>query len=355
MGKFRGSREAFGKPGIDPRWSHGNKEGAGTAYSADSPVWFTLWNGVVTEIYYPTIDRPQIRDLQYLVSDGKTFMHEEKRDLVSKTEIFSEHAPGYRIVNTDRDHGFRIVKEVIVAPHLACLVQHTRLEEDGDLPADLRLYVLCAPHLEGGGWGNNAYVVEMVGREILVAEKGGIWLALAATLPFNRLSCGYVGESDGWTDLHENYQMDWEFDRAPTAMSRSPGSSTDRVGASSRSGWRLEMVCNAPSPRFFSRWVSRSTITRPDTIEQWGGHAGNLAVGKGSPGRRQAIPRQLQPASGARGQDYPGAFIASLSIPWGEAKGDEDTGGYHLVWTRDMVNSATGLLAAGNKRRRCGR
>jgi glucoamylase len=41
-------------------------------------------------------------------------------------------------------------------------------------------------------------------------------------------------------------------------------------------------------------------------------------------------------------------MIASLSIPWGETKGDEDVGGYHLVWTRDMVNSATGLLAIGN-------
>src|SRR2546428_9208127 len=45
---------------------------------------------------------------------------------------------------------------------------------------------------------------------------------------------------------------------------------------------------------------------------------------------------------------YQGATIASLSIPWGEAKGDEDLGGYHLVWTRDMVNSATRLLASGN-------
>ncbi|HII41121.1 MAG TPA: glucan 1,4-alpha-glucosidase, partial [Thermoplasmata archaeon] len=45
---------------------------------------------------------------------------------------------------------------------------------------------------------------------------------------------------------------------------------------------------------------------------------------------------------------YPGALIASLSIPWGEAKGDEDLGGYHLVWTRDMVNSATGMLASGD-------
>jgi len=45
---------------------------------------------------------------------------------------------------------------------------------------------------------------------------------------------------------------------------------------------------------------------------------------------------------------FPGAMIASMSIPWGEAKGDDDQGGYHLVWTRDLANSVMGLLAAGN-------
>ena len=48
-------------------------------------------------------------------------------------------------------------------------------------------------------------------------------------------------------------------------------------------------------------------------------------------------------------KSYPGAFIASLAIPWGEAKGDKEQGGYHLVWTRDMVNSASGMLAAGDR------
>jgi glucoamylase len=52
---------------------------------------------------------------------------------------------------------------------------------------------------------------------------------------------------------------------------------------------------------------------------------------------------------GHEDKTYPGAFIASLSIPWGEAKDDRDQGGYHLVWTRDLVNTALGLLAAGNK------
>jgi glucoamylase len=34
---------------------------------------------------------------------------------------------------------------------------------------------------------------------------------------------------------------------------------------------------------------------------------------------------------------FPGAFVASLSIPWGQTKDDGDRGGYHLVWTRDLV------------------
>ena len=52
---------------------------------------------------------------------------------------------------------------------------------------------------------------------------------------------------------------------------------------------------------------------------------------------------------GHEDKTYPGALIASLSIPWGDARGDEDgLGGYHLVWTRDMCNSAMALLASGD-------
>jgi glucoamylase len=81
--KRKPSSTAFGWPGIEPRWTHGDKDGVGTAYAASSRIWFTLWNGVITEVYYPTVDHPQIRDLQYLVTDGRTFFHEEKRHLKS--------------------------------------------------------------------------------------------------------------------------------------------------------------------------------------------------------------------------------------------------------------------------------
>src|SRR5262249_42510929 len=42
---------------------------------------------------------------------------------------------------------------------------------------------------------------------------------------------------------------------------------------------------------------------------------------------------------------YPGAMVASLSVPWGDT-GDE-RGGYHLVWPRDLVECAGAFLALG--------
>jgi glucoamylase len=95
------SNGAFGHPGIEPRWTSGGKDGVGTTYSADSHVWFTFWNGIITECYYPTVDRPQIRDLQYLITDGKSFFNEEKRDLKSKVELLAENCLGYRCTNSD--------------------------------------------------------------------------------------------------------------------------------------------------------------------------------------------------------------------------------------------------------------
>ena|SRR5437016_1676991 len=72
---------AFGAPGIEPRWTSSAKEGVGTAYHTSCRLWFTLSHGIVNEIYYPCVDQPHTRDFEFLISDGETFCHEEKRDL----------------------------------------------------------------------------------------------------------------------------------------------------------------------------------------------------------------------------------------------------------------------------------
>ncbi|HZW64524.1 MAG TPA: glycoside hydrolase family 15 protein, partial [Hanamia sp.] len=47
---------------------------------------------------------------------------------------------------------------------------------------------------------------------------------------------------------------------------------------------------------------------------------------------------------------FPGGIVASLSIPWGETKGDNDRAGYHLVWPRDLVEASGGFLAMNSKK-----
>jgi glucoamylase len=212
---------AFGAPGIDPRWTNGAKEGVGTAYAASCRVWFTLWNGVLTEVYYPTIDLPQIRDLQLLFTDGQTFFDEEKRDFTKHIERL-EPSLAYRLINTHRDGHYRVVKTIITDPHLACVLMNVRVEGEPEFLDKLQIYTLCAPHLNGGGMGNNALVREVAGKTLLCAHKSGggltdaqTYMTLGADVPFGKTSVGYVGESDGWSDLHADFNLNWNFKSAP--------------------------------------------------------------------------------------------------------------------------------------------
>jgi glucoamylase len=348
MTKLDNENGAFGSPGIHPRWTHGGKDGVGTAYAVSSQIWFTLWNGIVTEVYYPTVDRPQLRDLQYLITDGKSFFHEEKRHLKSKFERLSDHALGYRCTNSDPHGRYAVVKEIITDPHLACVLQRTKVTGDESFVSKLRLYALCAPHLEVGGWGNNGYVAELNGRKILMAQKQGTWLALGATVPFSRVSCGYVGRSDGWTDLAGNFQMDWEFGHA----SDGNVALTGEVDVSAHRGFTLGLAfgdtqhhaiatlfqaLGTPFEEHHKRYTEQwdRTAAHQSPLEKFSSDKGNL------------YHSSFSLLLAHEDKSYPGALIASLSIPWGEARGDKDQGGYHLVWTRDMVNSASALLASG--------
>jgi glucoamylase len=187
---FNNQREAFGWPGIEPRWTHGGKDGVGTAYSASSRIWFTLWNGILTEVYYPTIDRPQLRDLQYLISDGESFFHEEKRHLSTKIERLSRHALEYRVTNIDPKGRYTIIKEIAADP--PCILQ----DEIDRRPLSYHAfgYILVRAAIEVGGRG----ITPMWCKSLVAGSDGREGRNLdcsGATIPFSRLSCGYVGRA----------------------------------------------------------------------------------------------------------------------------------------------------------------
>ena len=346
--EVRGDRVASGGPGIEPRWSHSNKDGVGTAYSTDSRLWYTLWRGIVTEVYFRRIDKPQLRDLEFLLTDGVTFFHEEKRHVRSVTERPSDHALAYHIRSDDPDGRYRLHKHVIGDPHLPCLLLQTQVEVlHPDLADRLRLFVLAAPHLDVGGWGNSATVYDVLGQPVLTAERGGVALALGANRPFARATVGYVGRSDGWTDLSQHYDLAWEFDRAPDGNVALTG----EIPLDSHSEFTLGLAFGesvaAAVTALFQSLSTPFEVHRRRFVDQWnrtGRHERALAAVSHDRGRLYRASRSILLAH--EDKTYPGAFIASLSIPWGSTAGDEARGGYHLVWTRDLVHTALALLAS---------
>src|ERR1700682_5726592 len=115
-----------GWPGIPPRWKSRAESGPGAAVSRDSRVWFTLSHGILNEIYYPRVDHACTRDLGFIVTDGRTYFSEEKRDARSETSQVAPGVPAYQIRNTAIDGRYRIEKEVLTDPRRDVVLQRVR-------------------------------------------------------------------------------------------------------------------------------------------------------------------------------------------------------------------------------------
>ncbi|MFN2190441.1 MAG: glycoside hydrolase family 15 protein, partial [Candidatus Promineifilaceae bacterium] len=342
------NRTPPGRPGIPPRWTSSAKSGVGTALSPTSRVWFTLSHGIVNEVYYPRIDQACIRDLGLIVTNGTDFFSEEKRDSEHKISYLDESAPAFRLTNTCRQGRYRIHKELFTDPRHDTLVQRVEFSALRGKTSDYQLYVLLAPHLGNQGGGNTAWIDEYEGSVMLFAQRGSQALALASSVPWLRSSAGFVGVSDGWQDLNTHKRLTWLYSRAedgntaltgeidlndtdtfilalgfgstPTEAARqahiSLASNIDEILASYQSGWR--------------GWQETQHIPE------------NPVSGVHELGRISSIVLRSHES-----KLFPGAIVASLSIPWGFSKGDNDLGGYHIVWPRDLVEAAGGLLAVG--------
>jgi len=339
---------AFGAPGIEPRWTSSAKDGIGTAYAASANVWFTLSHGIVNEVYFPHVDTPNTRDLQFLITDGETFCHEEKCDLLHQTEYPEQNTLLYRLTNSDREGRYRLVKEIIVDPHSPVLLMRTRLEiVDEKLRGKLRLYALLAPHLKGTGNGNSACWCGTDGRKLFSAQREGIDMCFGCAPDFTRRSVGYVGFSDGWKDLMENFQMDWEFDEAADGNIALLGEVDLSRGMEFTLGVGFGGTPHSASAHLLQAFATPFADQRARYITQWQRTRGKVDLSAHTKDGGSMLRLSQCVLLAHEDKTFQGAFVASLSIPWGDTKDDTDRGGYHLVWARDMVQTATALLACG--------
>lgn len=340
---------APGWPGSEPRWTSSAKTGVGTALTAASHVWFTLSHGILNEVYYPRLDAPCTRDFGLIVTDGVGFFSEEKRHARSQVLYPFTGIPLYRLINTCLAGRYRIEKEILAHPAREAVLQRTRFVPLQGALGDYRIHALVAPHLGNRGSGNIAWLGDYKGMPMLFAQREDYALALACSAPWLNRSVGFVGVSDGWQDLTRHKRMTWQYDRAENgnvaltgeidlntcsgefALALGFGSTPAEAGhhalASLNDGFE---AARATYVREWQDWQDTCLRSADEERSAYDAYRISLMVL-----RAHASKRLL------------GGLIASLSFPWGFSKGDDDMGGYHLAWPRDMVQSVGALLAAG--------
>lgn len=333
---------APGLPGARPTWTSSAKDMVGTALGP-SRLWFTIGHGIVNEVYHPRIDMPQIRDLGFIVADGAGFWVELKRHANYTLTTPGSGIPAVKILH--RHARFELA--VRIAPDLDRDVLLIDVALSGD--PNLNLYVLLAPHLGGGGEDNIAEVFVNRDRKVLCAERAPFAVALAAADATSqrdawaRASAGVVGTSDGWQDFASTGAMTWTYDRAGPGNVALLGEARCRaavlaLGFAGDKESAATLAISALLQPFEAVWHRHARAW-----EAW--HVDNVDQGR-CPGEfRDALHVSAMVLRTHQDKTFLGAMVASLSIPWGNST--DDSGGYHLVWPRDLVESAGALLALG--------
>jgi len=326
-----------------PNWAPGAKDAVGTALGT-SRLWFTMAQGIVTEVYAPRVDIPQLKDLGFIVGDGAGFWVELKRLGSYTVSWLDEAVPAITVVH--RHARFTLTLEVCTDPDRDVLLVDFELSGD---PA-LKLYVLAAPRIGEDATRNMAWAEDWEGRPLLWAEQGPFGLALAAVDRDSRpallqRSAGCVGASDGWQDFMRNGCMSWHYAaagpgqvaltaRVPRAGTLALGMSGSREAAATLALQSLAggfASCRSAYAAAWRQWLAQLHL--PQRL---------LALEDPLPAllRRSAAVIKIH-----EDRTFPGAFVASLSVPWGETSSSR--GGYHLVWARDLVETAGALTALG--------
>ena len=339
---------APGWPGIPARWTSSAKSGVGTALNKSSRVWFTISHGILNEIYYPRLDQACTRDAGFIITNGKDYFSEEKRNTECKLEYLAEGVPAYKLTNTCSLNRYKVIKEIIADPFRDCVLQkitfNSLLKDDNGL----NLYFIISPHLGNHGAGNTGWIGDYKGTPMLFAERDGIAMAIACSLPWKNCSTGFAGSSDGWQDLRQNKKLTSRYDKAENgniALTGEIDITQNEINEFviaigfgqnwSEAGQRAKASIldnfDAAKEIYISEW------------KEW--HKGLDLVSS-----KNNINKNLELISASvlrihEAKRFPGGLIASLSIPWGFNKGDDDLGGYHLVWPRDLAEAAGGLLA----------
>jgi glucoamylase len=337
---------APGAPGQMAHWTNGNKQGVGTSNSLNSHVWFTLGpEGALNEVYYPTVDKANSRLLEFVVTDGKSWVERESEDTTHQIEVPDAEVLSFRQVNTSKAGRYRITKTYITDPEHDTLLIQVRFQRLKSGP--VQLYVLYDPSINNSGMHDTGYTVD----DVLVASDNGTTSALASSLPFTKTTNGYLGTSDGLLDLKKSFALKNLYPRAQDGnviqMGELPQAATRDVNFTIALAFANEGDLAVETARKSLQKGFDHSYT--EYAKGWRDWIQTLRPVDAKYRDQYQIAAMVMKAH--EDKTYRGAGAASLTIPWGdETDADEPSvGGYHLVWARDLYEVATAFYAIGDK------
>src|SRR5947209_3471307 len=115
-------------PGALSHFDLARKDCIGTARNTTSKVWFTVANGVLSDVYSPTIDNTNLETLQYVVTDGQTFTDLQTRDTTYTVRSTDPSSMACQVTSTAKSGKYRLVTEYITDPARDSVVLETRLQ-----------------------------------------------------------------------------------------------------------------------------------------------------------------------------------------------------------------------------------
>jgi glucoamylase len=335
------------RPGKDAQWATAAKQGVGTSATADSKVWFTLAQGVMTEVYYPDVTTANVHQLQFFVKDQNTGKVEtEMDDSFHTVKVTRPDALTFQQINVARSGQWKIIKTYTTDPHNDSVLIDVQFKPNRK---HLGLYVFFDPSLGNSGMHDTAERY----ASYLTAHDGKYASALLFSDPTLRGTTiiseetnGFYGKNDGLTQIREMLHIGGAYEKAEngnvaqTALVFLPKHFTVVLAFGQTQDDAVKKAIISQNKGFVKCLAEYE--------QGWSDHIRTLPkVDAKYQAQFNMAAMQLR---AHEDKMHPGANIASLSVPWGGgANANENTvGGYHLVWSRDLYQVATAYMALGD-------
>lgn len=374
--------EAAGAPGTASTHDLSRKDCVGTARNTTSRIWFTVADGVLSDVYAPTVDATNVKSLQFVVTDGSTFSDLQTRDTTYRV---ASDATGMTctVTSTAKSKAYRITTTYFADPSRDSVVAKTAYLPLTKAAKAYRLYARLDATAGGNGGGgttnaggDTATIDTSTGSSIPVsfdtkttsqanrAYAVPSYLALSADRPFGAVSSGFVGTaSDGLTQLDAahriatptatatdgNVEQTAEVTLAPGSRTAtlSLGFGTTQAQAVATATKTSATATGGMLARYAAEWLAYDSRLRHPSFSLTGLTTAQKLTAAAD------YYRSANVVKASEDKTFPGAIVAGLDAPWGQSvsatdPADQFHAGYGEVFARDLYEAWTALYTDGD-------